>query len=142
MQIDRSWMSLIARAAALLLLLGLSAQADSGEPFGLTTEAAPEGSLWVTWRKLQAEMQAERPVIARCRAAPLACRSIPALQFIAIVDEGNDFAGIARIGHINRAVNFAIRVADSAAAEAVHDIGRRRWPRSPPAPATASNMRC
>ena len=45
MRHDRSWMSRISRAAALLLLLGLTAQADSGEPFGLTTVAAPEGPL-------------------------------------------------------------------------------------------------
>jgi predicted transglutaminase-like cysteine proteinase len=112
MHIGRSWMSRLARAAALLLLLALSAQADSSEPFGLATVAAPQSRLSAIWQALQAEMKAEQPVIARCRAAPLDCRSLPALQFIAIVDQGEDFKGIARIGHINRAVNFAIRAAD------------------------------
>ena len=105
---------------AVLLLFGAAAQADSGEPFGLATVPA-QGSLAATWRTLQARMKAERPVIARCRAAALACGSIPALQFIAIVDEGNGFTGLARIGRINRAVNFAIRAVEVGAPGAARD---------------------
>jgi predicted transglutaminase-like cysteine proteinase len=105
---------------AMLLLFGAVAQADGGEPFGLATVPA-QGSLAATWRTLQARMKAERPVIARCRAAALACGSIPALQFIAIVDEGNGFTGLARIGRINRAVNFAIRAVDAGLPDGAHD---------------------
>ncbi len=101
----------IGRIAAALLLLGLTAQADPGEPFGLTTVQA-QGPLAATWRGLQARMTAERPIIARCRAAFSACRSIAALKFIALVDEGRNFEGRTRIGRINRAVNLAIRAVE------------------------------
>ncbi len=113
MRHDRSWLRPIARAAAALLLLaGQAALADGGEPFGLASVAVSAGPLAMTWAKLTTEMKAERAVIARCRVAPRECGSTPALQFIALVDQGNGFSGLARIGHINRAVNFAIRAAD------------------------------
>jgi predicted transglutaminase-like cysteine proteinase len=103
-----------------LLLFGATAQADGGEAFGLATVPA-HGPLAATWHTLQARMQAERPIVGRCRVVPSACKSIPALQFIAIVDEGNGFKGRARIGRINRAVNFAIRAVDASAPGNAHD---------------------
>ena len=105
----------ICRIAAALLLLGLTAQADIDEPFGLPTVAAPDGPLSVTWRDLQSKIQSERSIIAQCRAEPDACSSPAALQFIAIVNEGAQYQGLTRIGRINRAVNFAIRPINPAA---------------------------
>lgn len=99
----------IAGIAAALLLLGLAAQADTAEPFDLSTAAAPDATLSATWQELQAQMEAERPVIARCRTEPLSCRSVPAAQFLAIVAAGAAYEGLARIGHINMAANLAIR---------------------------------
>jgi predicted transglutaminase-like cysteine proteinase len=114
MHLDFSWAKRAGRASAVLLLLGLTAQTDIGEPFGLAAVTAPEGTLWTTWRRLQAESEAERPAIAQCRAKPQACHSAPARKFIAIVDAGAPFQGLSRIGHINRAANLAIRAVDSA----------------------------
>lgn len=94
--------------AAALVLLGLTAQTDLGEPFGLATAAAPEGPLWVTWRSLQSQMKAEQATVEQCRRDLQNCSSSAALKFIAIVDEGKPYEGLARIGHINRAANFAI----------------------------------
>ncbi len=99
--------------AAALLLLGLTAQAAPNEPFGLVSTPAPQGPLWVTWRSLQSQMRAEQPVIARCRAAPQSCVAAPATKFIAIVAAGAGYQGLARIAHINRAANLAIRQIDS-----------------------------
>lgn len=111
----------IGRVVAVLLLFGATAQAGGGEPFGLATVPA-QGPLAATWRALQARMAAEQPIVGRCRAVPSACKSIPALQFIAIVDEADGFKGRARIGHINRAVNFAIRAMEAGAPGAArHD---------------------
>jgi predicted transglutaminase-like cysteine proteinase len=107
--VQHLWVKRIARSAASLLLLGLAAQANLNEPFGLPTVAAPEGPLWVTWRKLQSNIQSQQPTIARCRAEPHNCASAAALQFIAIVKEADGHDGLARIGHLNRAVNYAIR---------------------------------
>lgn len=103
--------------ALALLSIGAAAQADSSEPFGLATIAAPEGPLWATWRKLQSEMQSEKHIVAQCRTAPRTCTSPAALRFIAIVNEGNHHAGLARIGRINRAVNLAIGAASAAAVQ-------------------------
>ena len=111
------------RFAAALLLLGLAAQAELSEPFGLPTVAAPQGRLWITWRELQAQMQTEWPVIARCRAEPDTCTSAAALQFIAIVKEGEHHEGLSRIGRINRAANYSIRQLDTRNPRGV----RTRW---------------
>lgn len=109
------------RVAAALLLLGLTAQSDVSEPFGLATVAAPEGPLWTVWRKLQRQIKAEQPIIARCRARPHACDSPAALRFIAIVNEGKRHEGLARIGNINRAVNLGIRAVNDTEPDGVRD---------------------
>jgi len=103
------WANRILRAAFALLLLGLTAQTDLDEPFGLPTVVAPDDPLWATWRELQSEMQSEQPIIAQCRVEPDLCGSAAALRFLATVDEGKPHDGLSRIGHINRAVNLAIR---------------------------------
>lgn len=97
------------RLCAGILLLGLTAQTDFQEPFGLPTVAALEGPLLATWPGLQSEIKAEQVIIALCRAEPQHCASPAALEFIAIVNEGEQYEGLARIGHINRAANFALR---------------------------------
>lgn len=92
--------------AVSLLLLG--AQAPSEEPFGLQSLPTRSSSMAVTWQALQAEMAAERPLILSCRAERETCRSDAALLYLAIVDAGMEQTGLARIGYINRAANFAI----------------------------------
>ena len=69
----------------------------------------------------------ERPTIRDERGASgdcsMSCRTsllfviCRARKFIAIVNEGNRYEGLARIGHINRAVNFAIRGTNKAVPE-------------------------
>jgi len=108
MRINVHWTRRICGAAAALLLLGLTAQTDIGEPFGLSTVAVSEGPLWVAWRDLQSQMKADQTIVKQCRLDPKSCPSAAALKFIAIVDEGQPYEALARIGHINRAANFAI----------------------------------
>lgn len=83
---------------------------DSDEPFGIRTVIAPTSWFTVNWPRLQSEVQADELIVARCRAEPKTC-SPAALQFVAIVDEARQQEGLARIGHINRAVNLAIHTA-------------------------------
>lgn len=97
-----------------LLLIGSAARAASNEPFGLSTVAVADGALPATWRKLQLEFQADERIVVQCRAEPRSCASPAALRFIAIVNEGNDYEGLAKIGRINRAVNLAIDAANAA----------------------------
>ncbi len=92
-----------------IFVLGSAAQAGTNEPFDLPSVAAPEGPLWVTWRRLQSEIQSEKSIISRCRTEPESCTSSAALRFIAIVDGSQQFEDLVRIKHINRAVNLSIR---------------------------------
>ena len=104
-----------------VLLLGLTAQGDIDEPFGLATTALPEGPLSVIWRDLQSQMKADEGVVFQCRAQPRACPSFEAQKFIEIADEGrfysddgDRYGDLGRIGRINRAVNLSISAINSA----------------------------
>jgi predicted transglutaminase-like cysteine proteinase len=88
------------------LLIGASPLAD--EPFGITTVPAPDGAISAIWRDLQPAMRTDEQTVTACRVNP-ACGSPAALRFIAIVDEAKLHEGLARVGHINRAVNLAIQ---------------------------------
>ena len=103
--------------AVLPLLLGLTAQVDLNEPFGRPTIVSTEVSLSATWRDLQLQLQSEQRIIAQCRADPQFCTSPAALQFLAIVNAGDQYDGLARIGHINLAVNLAIRSVKASAVQ-------------------------
>ena len=87
------------------------AQTDD-QPFGLSTVAATQAVLAATWEELQLEVNNDLSIIGRCRAERQSCSSPAALKFIAIVKEGEQREPVARIGHINRAVNFAMRALD------------------------------
>ncbi len=97
-----------------MLLLGLTAQTEIDEPFGLSTVPVSEGPLWVAWRDLQPQIKADQATVEQCRLDPKHCSSAAALKFIAIVDEGQTYKALARIGHINRAVNITIKSFDLA----------------------------
>jgi predicted transglutaminase-like cysteine proteinase len=112
MRINGGWTRRICTAAAALLLLGLTAQTDIGEPFGLSTASVSEGPLWAAWRDLLPQIKADEETVQQCRREPKNCSSAAALRFIAIVDEGQAYQALARIGHINRAVNFVIKSFD------------------------------
>jgi predicted transglutaminase-like cysteine proteinase len=78
-------------------------------PFGLVTFRAPEGMLWVKWRKLNAELEAEAQVLSQCRADPKHCANAAAQRYLALIDEGRRLPERAKIERINRAINAAIR---------------------------------
>ena len=112
MRINSDWTRRICSAAAAVLLLGLTAQTDIGEPFGLSTTSVSDGPLWTAWQDLQPQIKADQEIVQQCRREPKNCSSAAALRFIAIVDEGQSYEAMARIGHINRAVNFIIKSFD------------------------------
>lgn len=103
------WAKRVFRMGAGFVLLGLTAQTELHEPFGLPTVAAADRLLQAAWDDLREEIGTDRAIIALCRAQPQKCSSTAALRFIAIVGEGESHQGLARIAHINRAVNFSIR---------------------------------
>src|SRR5262245_8310577 len=64
----------------------------TNEPFGLSTDPAPAGSLWAKWRTFEDEFTRNDAEIARCRAEPTSC-SIAALSLIALIDEARSLDG-------------------------------------------------
>jgi predicted transglutaminase-like cysteine proteinase len=74
------------------------------------------------WRDVQARISEDAGHLAVCRAEPQAC--LPeARQVLAIADASREQEGRARIGHINRAVNLAIRPLSDLARFGIDD----RW---------------
>ena len=102
------WEQRIFRIAAACLLLGLTAQTNLDEPFGLSTVTSPKGPLAANWNDLQSQINLEQAVVAQCRDEANLCSSRAAARFVAILKQGEQRNGIARIGHINRAINLAI----------------------------------
>jgi predicted transglutaminase-like cysteine proteinase len=74
-------------------------------PFGMETEPAI-GEVSSKWHAIQAEIEREEIVMARCRTGNV-CPA-EALGLLEIIAEGADHAGRARVGLINRAVNFTL----------------------------------
>jgi predicted transglutaminase-like cysteine proteinase len=73
--------------------------------FGMETEPVA-GELAAKWRAVEADIDREQQVLARCRAQE-AC-PIVAQNLLDIVAEGAGRSGLARVGLINRAVDLAI----------------------------------
>jgi len=92
------------------------------EPFGLITFRAPEGALWVKWRKLESELQTEAVVLAQCQAAPDRCASPPAKKYLALIAESRKLSGRGKIDRINRAINAAVRYTSDLAQHGVLDL--------------------
>ena len=73
--------------------------------FGMETEPVA-GELAAKWRAIEADIDREQQVLARCRAQE-ACPAV-AQSLLDIVAEGAGRSGRARVGLINRAVDLAI----------------------------------
>jgi predicted transglutaminase-like cysteine proteinase len=65
------------------------------------------GDIFNKWTTVSAAIDADRRVLARCRAAVPDCPPA-ARKFLAVIAAGVEQTGRARIGVINRAVNLAI----------------------------------
>jgi predicted transglutaminase-like cysteine proteinase len=74
--------------------------------FGMETEPVA-GEVAAKWRAVEADIDREQQVLARCRAQE-AC-PVVAQNLLEIVAEGAGHTGRARVGLINRAVDLAIR---------------------------------
>jgi len=84
----------------------VATQSDQQAPlFGMETEPVA-GELAAKWRAVEADIEREQQVLARCRAQE-ACPAV-AQELLKIVAEGAGRSGRARVGLINRAVELAI----------------------------------
>jgi predicted transglutaminase-like cysteine proteinase len=93
----------------------------TAEPFGLMTFRAPEGALWVKWRKAESEMRADRDAAAACRTSFEHC-SPAARRLVELIEKAKSLTGRARLGHVNRDVNVAVRFVNDEAQHGVTDL--------------------
>jgi predicted transglutaminase-like cysteine proteinase len=100
----------------------VATESDQQAPpiFGLETESVV-GELAAKWRAVEADIDREQQVLARCRAQE-AC-PVVAQRLLEIVAEGASHTGRARVGLINRAVDLAITPTSDEAQWGVAD----RW---------------
>jgi predicted transglutaminase-like cysteine proteinase len=86
--------------------------------FGMETEAVA-GDVAAKWHAVEADIDDEQQVLARCRI-DAAC-PVVAKDLLDIVAEGSGRSGLARVGLINRAVDLAIAPASDEAQWGVAD---------------------
>jgi predicted transglutaminase-like cysteine proteinase len=86
--------------------------------FGMETEPVA-GEVAAKWHAVEAEIDREQQVLARCRAQE-AC-PVVAQNLLEIVAEGAGRTGLARVGLINRAVDLAITATSDEAQWGVAD---------------------
>jgi predicted transglutaminase-like cysteine proteinase len=96
--------------------------ARTDEPFGLLTFRAPEGLLWIKWRKLEGEIRADERVISDCRADPDQCSSPAARRFLDLLDSARDMSMRVKIATINRSINLQIRYVSDLRQHGVVDL--------------------
>jgi hypothetical protein len=86
--------------------------------FGMETEPVA-GEVAAKWRAVEADIDREQQVLARCRAQE-AC-PVVAQNLLDLVAEGAGRSGVARVGLIDRAVDLAITPAGDEAQWGVAD---------------------
>jgi predicted transglutaminase-like cysteine proteinase len=94
----------------------------AAEPFGLAAIPVVFGQILTKWSGVEADIRSDTEILDRCRANVGECPAA-AKSFLAIIAEGRARSGRARIGVINRAINFAIRPMSDLAQWGVPD----RW---------------
>ena len=97
-------------------------EAAGEEPFGLVTFRAPEGQLWVKWRKLESELADESRVLSQCQADPERCGDPAAQKYLAMIGESRRLRDHAKIAWINRTINAAISYASDQDQYGVPDL--------------------
>ena len=86
----------------------LISTAFAAEPFGLNTLPSQDTNLIKLWHNLRLDIANDEFLIALCRSDST-CGSAAAVRFIAIVDAAKTYNHRAMIGHLNRAINHAIK---------------------------------
>jgi predicted transglutaminase-like cysteine proteinase len=97
----------------------------AAEPFGFTTRPVASGDVIAKWQTVTARVAADNETLARCQTGAQPCPAA-AQKFLAIIRQGREANGRARIGIVNRAINLAIEPMSDMAQWGVAD----RW--SPP----------
>jgi predicted transglutaminase-like cysteine proteinase len=107
-----------------------------GQPFALNLVPVTKGGVLDKWNGVVADIRAENEILDRCRGDARHCPAA-AQRFLAIIAEGRNHEGRARIGVVNRAINLAIQPVSDLAQWGVED----RWT-SPLATLTSGRGDC
>lgn len=107
----------VVRMDAFPRLLGTLAH----EPFGMSTDLAPAGPLWVKWRALESGFAKTDETVAHCRAEPDTC-SRATLTLIALIDEARALEGRQQLAIVNRSLNLAVAYASDMSMHGVGDV--------------------
>lgn len=94
----------------------------SDEPFGLFTFRAPEGLLWVKWRRVERDIKADLETLKECFGRPENCGSAAARQFASVINEAKAHHGRDRIETVNRRINSLIAYVSDRAQHGVPDL--------------------
>jgi predicted transglutaminase-like cysteine proteinase len=78
------------------------------EPFHTRTTVT-NGHLTQKWQQVESAINDELEIVAACSEATDKCSSDAALRFCSIMNEASGYEGRARLAHINRAVNLAVK---------------------------------
>jgi predicted transglutaminase-like cysteine proteinase len=104
---------------------GADLLAYSAEPFGRSTMSLPNASaLSEKWFGVTREIEDELLVLALCEENRSSCTSPAALRFLDIIAAGKARDGRARLGHINRAINLAVKPGSDEALYGAADVWR------------------
>lgn len=95
---------------------------EGREPFGLFGFRAPDGLLWRKWNGVQADIDSDNKVLARCRDDATSCPA-HAAQLLRLIDIVKAKAGMAQIEEAHRGINAAIHYVSDLAQFGVPD----RW---------------
>jgi len=79
------------------------------EPFHTTSVVVPNRHLTQKWQPVQRAIEEELDAISDCARAPDKCSSDGAKKFLHILDETSHYEGRAKLAHLNRAVNLAVK---------------------------------
>jgi predicted transglutaminase-like cysteine proteinase len=90
------------------------------EPFGMELFRAPEGALWIKWRRLSDQLGADEKTIAACSEDDC---TPSAQKFVNLVNQVKGLTGRAQLERVNQAVNAAVAYATDLALHGEPD----RW---------------
>lgn len=114
-----------ASAAPLLPIRGADFLAQSDEPFSRSAVSLPGANpLSEKWLGVGREIEDELLVLALCEENRSRCTSPAALRFLGIIAAGKARDGRARLGHINRAINLAVKPGNDEALYGAPDVWR------------------
>jgi predicted transglutaminase-like cysteine proteinase len=108
----------------------------ASQPFALNLVPVTKGGVLDKWNGVVADIRAEKEILDRCGSDARHCPAA-ARRFLAIVAEGRNHEGRARIGFVNRAINLAIQPVSDLAQWGMED----RWT-SPLATLTSGRGDC